>query len=167
MRFVVFKFDKITSKNVNEGEYGQSVYQEFEALWKCYSLRPIISIFGKFYFKGWVILLSNKISSEKFFNSMLDTPFFMLFFIRIYCQKLENILRIIARLKYLIKNLESPILILHQELAFFTMECLLFTMEFTMKYFCVFLYFPFLPRVVRLVFRGIFYSIYYATWENL
>ena len=29
----------------------------------------------------------------------------------------------------MIKNLESPILILHQESALFTMECLLFTME--------------------------------------
>ena len=34
-----------------------------------------------------------------------------------------------ARLKYMINNLESPILILHQESALFTMECLLFTME--------------------------------------
>ena len=45
------------------------------------------------------------------------------------CQKIKNILRIMARLKYMIKNLESPILILHQESALFTMECLLFTME--------------------------------------
>ena len=29
----------------------------------------------------------------------------------------------------MINNLESPILILHQESALFTMECLLFTME--------------------------------------
>ena len=57
------------------------------------------------------------------------------------CQKLKNILRIMARLKYMIKNLESTIMILHQE-ALFTMECLLFTMEFTMKYFC-FSLFPF------------------------
>ena len=34
-----------------------------------------------------------------------------------------------ARLKYTINNLESPIFILHQEPAFFTMECLLFAME--------------------------------------
>ena len=34
-----------------------------------------------------------------------------------------------ARLKYMIKNLESPILILHQESALFTMECFLFTIE--------------------------------------
>ena len=34
-----------------------------------------------------------------------------------------------ARLKYMINNLESPILILHQESALLTMECLLFTME--------------------------------------
>ena len=45
------------------------------------------------------------------------------------CQKIKNILRIMARLKYMINNLESPILILHQESALFTMECLLFTME--------------------------------------
>ena len=45
------------------------------------------------------------------------------------CQKIKNILRIMARLKYIIKNLESPILILHQELVLFTMECLLLTME--------------------------------------
>ena len=45
------------------------------------------------------------------------------------CQKTKNILRIMARLKYIIKNLESPILILHQESALFTMECLLFTVE--------------------------------------
>ena len=45
------------------------------------------------------------------------------------CQKIKNILRIMARLKYMINNLESPILILHQESAIFTMECLLFTME--------------------------------------
>ena len=45
------------------------------------------------------------------------------------CQKIENILRIMARLKYMINNLESPILILHQKSALFTMECLLFTME--------------------------------------
>ena len=45
------------------------------------------------------------------------------------CQKIRNILRIMARLKYMITNLESPILILHQESALFTMECLLFTME--------------------------------------
>ena len=43
------------------------------------------------------------------------------------CQKIKNILRIMARLKYMIKNLESHILILHQEVALFTMECLLFT----------------------------------------
>ena len=29
------------------------------------------------------------------------------------CQKIKNILRIMPRLKYMIKNLESPILILH------------------------------------------------------
>ena len=34
-----------------------------------------------------------------------------------------------ARLKYMINNLESPILILHQESALFPMECLLFTIE--------------------------------------
>ena len=45
------------------------------------------------------------------------------------CQKIKNILRIMARLKYMINNLESLILILHQESALFTMECLLFTME--------------------------------------
>ena len=45
------------------------------------------------------------------------------------CQKIKNILRIMARLKYLIKNIENPILIHHQESALFTMECLLFTME--------------------------------------
>ena len=45
------------------------------------------------------------------------------------CQKIKNILRIMARLKYMINSLESPILILHQESALFTMECLLFTME--------------------------------------
>ena len=45
------------------------------------------------------------------------------------CQKIKNILRITARLKYMINNLESPILILHQESALFTIECLLFTME--------------------------------------
>ena len=45
------------------------------------------------------------------------------------CQKIKNILRIMARLKYMINNLESPILIIHQESALFTMECLLFTME--------------------------------------
>ena len=45
------------------------------------------------------------------------------------CQKIKNILRILTRLKYMINNLESPILILHQESALFTMECLLFTME--------------------------------------
>ena len=42
------------------------------------------------------------------------------------CQKLKNILRIMARLKYMIKNLESPTLILHQKLALLIMECLLF-----------------------------------------
>ena len=45
------------------------------------------------------------------------------------CQKIKNILRIMARLKYMINKFESPILILHQESALFTMECLLFTME--------------------------------------
>ena len=45
------------------------------------------------------------------------------------CQKTKNILRIMARLKHMINNLESPILILHQESALFTMECLLLTME--------------------------------------
>ena len=45
------------------------------------------------------------------------------------CQKIKNILRIMARLKYMINNLESPILIIHQELALFTIEWLLFTME--------------------------------------
>ena len=45
------------------------------------------------------------------------------------CQKIKNILRIMARLKYMINNLESPILILHQESALFAMEYLLFTME--------------------------------------
>ena len=45
------------------------------------------------------------------------------------CQKIKNILRFMARLKYIIKNLECPILILHQELALFTMACLLFTIE--------------------------------------
>ena len=64
-----------------------------------------------------------------------NTPFF---YIRILfinnhqaqnCQKIKNILRIMARLKYMINNLESPILILHQESALFTMECLIFTME--------------------------------------
>ena len=45
------------------------------------------------------------------------------------CHKMKNILRIMAMLKYMINNLESPILILHQEPALFTMECLLFTME--------------------------------------
>ena len=45
------------------------------------------------------------------------------------CQKIKNILRIMGRLKYMINNLESPILILQQESALFTMECLLFTME--------------------------------------
>ena len=34
-----------------------------------------------------------------------------------------------ASLRYMINNLESPILILHQESALFAMECLLFTME--------------------------------------
>ena len=34
-----------------------------------------------------------------------------------------------ARLKYMTNNLESSILILHQESALFTMECLPFTME--------------------------------------
>ena len=43
-------------------------------------------------------------------------------------QKIKNILRIMSRLKYMINNLESSILILHQESALFTMECLLFTM---------------------------------------
>ena len=45
------------------------------------------------------------------------------------CQKIKNIIRIMTRLKYMINNLESPILILHQESALFTMECLLITME--------------------------------------
>ena len=38
-----------------------------------------------FYFNGWVILLSNKVSSETFFNSLLHTPFFYMriLFIRI------------------------------------------------------------------------------------
>ena len=45
------------------------------------------------------------------------------------CQIIKNIVRIMARLKYMINNLESPILILDQESALFTMECLLFTME--------------------------------------
>ena len=45
------------------------------------------------------------------------------------CQKIKNILRIIARLKYMINTFESPILILHQESALFIMECLLFTIE--------------------------------------
>ena len=45
------------------------------------------------------------------------------------CQKIKNILRIMARLKYMIKNLESPILILHQEPALFTVEYFLFTVE--------------------------------------
>ena len=45
------------------------------------------------------------------------------------CQKIKNILRTMARLKYMIKNSESPILILHQESALFTMECFLFTMN--------------------------------------
>ena len=45
------------------------------------------------------------------------------------CQKTKNILRIMARLKYMINNLESLILILHQESTLFTMECLLFTIE--------------------------------------
>ena len=45
------------------------------------------------------------------------------------CQKIRNILRIMAMLKYMINNLESPILIHHQESALFTMECLLFTIE--------------------------------------
>ena len=45
------------------------------------------------------------------------------------CQKIKNILKIMARLKYMINNLESTILILHQESALFTVECLLFTME--------------------------------------
>ena len=79
----------------------------------------------------------------------------------------------------MIKNLESPIFILHQESALFTMECLLFTMEGLQfrktcvrnqhtnqsKHSC-------LPRVMRLdkmllLFRETFYSIHYATWENL
>ena len=45
------------------------------------------------------------------------------------CQKIKNILKIMARLKYMTNNLESSILILHQESALFTVECLLFTME--------------------------------------
>ena len=45
------------------------------------------------------------------------------------CQNIKNIPRIMARLKYMMNILESPILILHQESALFTMECLLFTME--------------------------------------
>ena len=45
------------------------------------------------------------------------------------CQKIKKILRIKATLKCMIKKLESPILILHQESALFTIECLLFTME--------------------------------------
>ena len=45
------------------------------------------------------------------------------------CQKVKNILRIMARLKYMINSLESPTLILHQESVLFTMECLPFTME--------------------------------------
>ena len=62
------------------------------------------------------------------------TPFFIrILFIRItklkIVKKIKNILRIMARLKYMINNLESPILILHQESALFTMEYLLFTME--------------------------------------
>ena len=32
LSFVVVEFDKITLKNVNKGEYVQSVYEEFEAL---------------------------------------------------------------------------------------------------------------------------------------
>ena len=36
-------------------------------------------------------------------------------------QKIKNILRIMGRLKYMINNLESPILILHQESALFTL----------------------------------------------
>ena len=66
---------------------------------------------------------------------MVNTPFFLYknsFYKNHqaqYCQKIKNILRIMARLKYIIKNLESPILILHQELALFTIECFLLTME--------------------------------------
>ena len=45
------------------------------------------------------------------------------------CQKIKNILRIMARLKYMVNILESPILILHQESPLLTMEYLLFTME--------------------------------------
>ena len=48
-------------------------------------------------------------------SAYLDTPFFLI----------KNILRIMARLKYMINNLESPILILHQQSALFTMKCLL------------------------------------------
>ena len=45
------------------------------------------------------------------------------------CQNIKNILRIMARLKYMIHDLESAIFFLHQESALFTMECLLFLME--------------------------------------
>ena len=91
------------------------------------------------------------------------------------CQKIKNILRIMVRLKYMIKNLESPILILHQESALFTMECLLFTMDtytFMIEIFLCFSSFLFFAlcfalRQMLLLLRGIFYSIYYATWENL
>ena len=60
--------------------------------------------------------------------------FIRILFIRITRLKIvkkypKNILRIMARLKYMINNLESPILILHQESVLFTVECLLFTME--------------------------------------
>ena len=44
-------------------------------------------------------------------------------------QKIKNVLRIMTRLKYIIKNLDSPILINHQESTLFKIECLLFTME--------------------------------------
>ena len=74
-----------------------------------------------------------EIQDNPFMFGFYTVFFKRILFIRItrfkICQKIKNILRIMARLKYMIKNLESPILILHQESALFTMECLLFTME--------------------------------------
>ena len=62
----------------------------------------------------------------------------------------------------MIKNLESPILILHQEPALFTMEGLLFIME-GLHFFAS----CFALRQNAFIIPWDFYSIYYATWENL
>ena len=75
----------------------------------------------------------------------------------------------------MIKNLESPILILHQESAFIHngMSSIYNVRSSISKNLCSkSTHKSIKTRVLRLdkillLFRGIFYSIYYATWENL